>query len=244
MASGQPGYPPQGQGQYEQEAAQPYDGGAAQPAYDQQAAPAAGPKKKRAYAGQAFEFGVGANAAGQQPPAGGVYAGAQPAAYGYGPQQGQPMGYQQPGYGDAAAQVPQAPGVGAPYAQPGYGAPAPSAYQAPEAAYPAHGATSMLQGGVTGVTQQFSQMGMGMSQQPPAPAQAVPAMRLNPLQPVDISAQGAPFNVADLDLPPPPIILPPNVCTAQLKVAPDLSAAPPPAPSHLVLILTKRCSRV
>ena len=65
------------------------------------------------------------------------------------------------------------------------------------------------------MTQQFAQMGMAPQQQQQpaqAPQQAAPAaQRLNPLQPVDISVQGAPFHVSDLDLPPPPIILPPNV---------------------------------
>lgn len=70
----------------------------------------------------------------------------------------------------------------------------------------------MLQQGMQGVTQQFSQMGMGGTPQPQQ-AQQPPAtqMRLNPLQPVDISMQGQPFHVTDLDQPPPPIILPPNV---------------------------------
>lgn len=212
-------YPPQGYqdpAQYGQEIAQQYDG-TPQPAYDQQAAtppvPGAAPaKKKRAYAGQAFDFGAGANAG--QPPAAGAVPGVQPAAYGYPqqPQQAVPqpqMGYPQPAYGDVTAQAPQAA-----YAQPGYGAP--TGYQPPEPAYPAQGATSMLQGGVAGVTQQFAQMGMGQQpqqqqqqQQPAQPAQA--AQRLNPLVPVDISVQGQPFHVADLDLPPPPVILPPNV---------------------------------
>jgi len=63
------------------------------------------------------------------------------------------------------------------------------------------------------VTQQFSQMGMGGAQSQPAqqPQQPATQMRLNPLQPVDISMQGQPFHVAELDQPPPPIILPPNV---------------------------------
>jgi protein transport protein SEC24 len=70
----------------------------------------------------------------------------------------------------------------------------------------------VMQQGIQGVTQQFSQMGMGGAapqQQPQASAQG--AMRLNPLMPVDISMQGQPFHVTDLDQPPPPIILPPNV---------------------------------
>jgi hypothetical protein len=61
------------------------------------------------------------------------------------------------------------------------------------------------------VTQQFSQMGMGgqPSQQPQTVPQA--AQRLNPLIPTDISMQGQPFHVSDLDQPPPAIILPSNV---------------------------------
>lgn len=212
MADPQQGYPPQG---YQDEGAQPYDG-TPQPAYDQQAgATGAAGKKKRAYAGQAFEFGTGANVAGaaqQQPPPGGAYAGgAQPAAYGYPQQQQQQqMGYQQPAYGEQPAQP-----VQPAYAQPAYGA---AAYQPPEPSYPAQ-AGSMLQGGVGAMTQQFGNMGMGGAQQPQVqpqqPAQGAPAVqRLNPLQPVDISAQGQPFNVADLDLPPPSIVLPPNVSWA------------------------------
>lgn len=70
----------------------------------------------------------------------------------------------------------------------------------------------MVQQGVQGVTQQFAQMGMG-GQATPQPQQVpVAAQRLNPLIPTDISMQGQPFHVSDLDQPPPPIILPPNVC--------------------------------
>lgn len=65
------------------------------------------------------------------------------------------------------------------------------------------------------MTQQFSQMGMGgqpAPQQPQPPQQPGVQLRLNPLQPVDISMQGQPlFDVRELDQPPPPIILPPNV---------------------------------
>jgi protein transport protein SEC24 len=172
------GYPAQGYSQEE---------------YDQSQSGTPGPasqlpaKKKRAYAGQAFEFGTGANAgqpATQAVPPAAAYGAAQPAAgYGYG------------------APVQQATGYGAPAA----------GYQPPDA----YGAAP---GGVPGMTQQFSQMGMAPQQQQQqqpaqAPQQAAPAaQRLNPLQPVDISVQGAPFHVSDLDLPPPSIILPPNVC--------------------------------
>jgi protein transport protein SEC24 len=47
--------------------------------------------------------------------------------------------------------------------------------------------------------------------QPQQPQQQGVQMRLNPLQPVDVSMQGQPFHVSDLDQAPPPIILPPNV---------------------------------
>lgn len=73
----------------------------------------------------------------------------------------------------------------------------------------------MLQQGVQGVTQQFSQMGMGGTPQPQAAQQPQMQMRLNPLQPVDVSMQGQPFHVGDLDQAPPPIILPPNVSSCQ-----------------------------
>jgi protein transport protein SEC24 len=66
------------------------------------------------------------------------------------------------------------------------------------------------------MTQQFGQMGMGAQPpQPLPPQQQGVQMRLNPLQPVDISAQGAPFHVSDLDQPPPPIILPANASTCR-----------------------------
>jgi protein transport protein SEC24 len=183
------GYPAQGYSQEE---------------YDQSQSGTPGPasqlpaKKKRAYAGQAFEFGTGANAgqpATQAVPPAAAYGAAQPAAgYGYGAPVQQATGYPDPQQQQPAA---------------AYGAPA-AGYQPPDA----YGAAP---GGVPGMTQQFSQMGMAPQQQQQqqpaqAPQQAAPAaQRLNPLQPVDISVQGAPFHVSDLDLPPPSIILPPNV---------------------------------
>ncbi|KAK6434685.1 COPII subunit [Oleoguttula sp. CCFEE 5521] len=177
------------------------------------AAPAGG-KKKRAYAGQAYEFGAGGNAAqgglgatGGQPPAAVGYGGA--AGYGAAPvgaaAYGQPVPYGAPGSAD-----PNAPPIAQPagYGQPQYGQPQP-AYEAPQQGYP------VQTPGVAGVTQQFGQMGVGAqplpaAQQPGLQGGLAPAQRLNPLIPVDISAQGAPFHVSDLDLPPPPIILPPN----------------------------------
>lgn len=202
----------------------PYNDGGEHPeggAYGQQQQPGGPPapvnKKKNRYAGQAYEFGAGANS--QQPGVaapGGAYLGqqapAQP-AYGYQPQPvgGQaPYGMPQPAYGDVAGQSP-APQQGG-FQQPQYGAPV--GYEAPAPGYPTPVAPGMQQPpGVAGMTQQFGQMGMG-GQQPPQPqqphGQGVP-MRLNPLQPVDISLQGQPFHVSDLDQAPPPIILPPNV---------------------------------
>jgi len=184
------GYPAQGYSQEEYDQSQ---SGTPVPAPSQVPA-----KKKRAYAGQAFEFGTGANAgqpATQTPPPAAAYGAAQPAAgYGYGAPVQQPAGYPDPQQQQPAA---------------GYGAPA-AGYQPPDA-------YGTAPGGVPGMTQQFSQMGMAPQQQQQqqpaqAPQQAAPAaQRLNPLQPVDISVQGAPFHVSDLDLPPPPIILPPNV---------------------------------
>jgi protein transport protein SEC24 len=167
MASPQGGYPPQeGYGQ------QPVAYGA--PVQQPGEAPASqghtGGRKKRAYAGEAFEFGSGANAAlGGQPPAGGAY-GAYPP--------------QQPAYGADPSQMAQ-----------GYAPPV-----AP---------------GVAQMTQQFGAMGVTDPHlMPPQPAPQAPqaprAVPLNQLYPTDLLTQ--PFNVAELDYPPPPIVLAPGVC--------------------------------
>ena len=173
------------------------------------AAPAAGAKKKRAYAGQAYEFGAGANAAlGGQPPAGAGYPGSPPPAvggYGFPGQPAQQQQPQQPSYGIPQQPQYNDPNAQTPAAQPGY---VPPQYGAPQAGYePPQQAGYQPPGpGVQGVQQQFQQMSIGG--QPQSQAQQ---MRLNPLQPVDIGPQGQPFHVTDLDQPPPPIILPPNV---------------------------------
>lgn len=67
------------------------------------------------------------------------------------------------------------------------------------------------------MTQQFGAMGVTdphlMPPQPPQAAVAPQAPRpvpLNQLYPTDLLTQ--PFNVAELDYPPPPIVLPPGVC--------------------------------
>ena len=57
------------------------------------------------------------------------------------------------------------------------------------------------------MTQQFSQMDMSQKPQPQAAPQRGPV--LNQLYPTDLLNQ--PFNVQELDYPPPPAILPPNV---------------------------------
>ncbi|KAJ5898786.1 hypothetical protein N7495_003530 [Penicillium taxi] len=189
MAAPQGGYPPQE--------------GYAQPGYDSpapaqqspapaQPAPHAAPsgKKKRAYAGEAFEFGSGANAAlGGQQTAGG--------AYGAYPQQAQPAGYQQPVYNADPNQMQQA-----------------------SAGYPAPAAD------VAQMTQQFGGMGMSephhMPAVPPlAPVQPAQNIQLNQLYPTDLISQ--PFSVAELDYPPPPIIVP-----AGTSVYPSPNAICPP----------------
>jgi protein transport protein SEC24 len=204
MAAPQGGYP-QGYQSQENYAQEPYE----QPGYQEPSSPtqptapgqppAQAGRKKRAYAGQAYEFGAGANAAlGGQQQGGGDY-GAQQPAYGSYPQQAQ--GYQQPAYGGDQAQP-------APVAAPGYGQPeiaGVGGYQPPAPSYPSHGPAGSV-GSMGGVTQQFNQMSVGEKQQPP---QAQQRVQLNQLYPTDLVNQ--PFNVAELDYPPPPIILPPNV---------------------------------
>ena len=151
-------------------------------------------KKKRGYAAQAFDFGTGANVAAAAAPPTAAPAAAQygmpqqPAAYG---------GYPQPEPQAAAAGYPgQAYGMQQP------AAPVAGGYQAPDAYYGAPGAAP---GGVAGVTAGMAQMQVG--QQPMA--QAPQTVALNQLYPTDLLNQ--PFNVTELDYPPPPIILPPNV---------------------------------
>lgn len=98
-------------------------------------------------------------------------------------------GYQPPTYGtDAGYGQPQVAGVGG--------------YQPPTPSYPAPGVAQM--------TQQFGQMGITDPQHVQQPPQAPRAVPLNQLYPTDLLSQ--PFNVSELDYPPPPIILPPNVC--------------------------------
>ncbi|KAI5300646.1 COPII subunit [Ascosphaera atra] len=145
----------------------------------------AGGRKKRAYAGQAFEFGQGANTAAMNAQMQGVPA----AAYG--------AGYAMPAGVQAQPVMPQQPVYAAPDAAAAVSGYSPVGYQA---AAP----------GVAQVTQQFGQMNMGSPVAQPVPAAAAPMTHvpMNQLYPADLMAQ--PFNVAELEFPPPPIILPPN----------------------------------
>lgn len=218
MATPQDGYPPQGYGdqyaqqpQYNEEPQQP---GFAPPSTTGHPENEGTKKKKRGYAAQAYDFGAGANSTlGGQPQAGGQFLPAQAPAYGGYPAapEVQPAAYgAQPAYMTAGSPAPvqQVYGQNSP-AMGGY--PNQGAGYAPAAA------------DVAGITQGMGHMGMGYSapaqgpgsqpnfaQPTVAPNQAGgrPAV-LNQLYPTDLLNQ--PFNVAELDLPPPPIILPPNV---------------------------------
>ena len=207
MAAPQSGYPPHGQPGYDQHQLEEYDNNQQEHeenASAPQQATTAGGRKKRHYAGQAYDFGGGANSAlGGQPLGGVSNPGPYPlppgASNGPYPQHPQQSGYQQPSYGDdpASSRVP------------GYGQPPPGVggYQAPDPGYPSQ-ASPPNQPGVGGITQGMSNMGMG-GQPHYQPQQMQQRPQLNQLFPTDLHNQ--PFNVAELNLPPPAIILPPNV---------------------------------
>jgi len=205
-------YPPQQQygddAQYQTE----------QPGYDQQGsplppaggayqAPDQGKKKKRGYATQAFEYGAGGNS-GAAPPGG--LGGAAPVGAGYPGQN-----FQQGGY--------PSPTQGAPYGQQQQGMspgqPAVGGYQAPDPYYNAGGAPM----GMAGITSNMAGMNLGggpqqpVQQQMPQQQQQQPRPVLNQLYPTDLLNQ--PFNVSELDLPPPACILPPNSSVTQSPTA-------------------------
>ncbi|KAK0610484.1 hypothetical protein B0T17DRAFT_500599 [Bombardia bombarda] len=201
-------YPPQEYGEqpqapYTDDPSQPY-GNPSSPPPPSALAADHGRKKKRAYAAGAFEVAAGANAAvGGQLPAGGQFGAPQPAVPAYG------------GYPQQDVQQP------APYGLPQLGAaPVVGGYQAPEPYYPSAGgvpppAVGAAGGpGVAGLSAGFAGMNLegAGAQQQLAQQQQVPAQArvgpLNQLYPTDLINQ--PFNVSELDLPPPPIILPPN----------------------------------
>ena len=179
--------------------------------------PAGAGRKKRAYAGQAYEFGAGANSAlgGQQQ--GGAAA---PSYSGFSAQQ-DAAGYPQGGYQQNPTAVQQ---TNTPmYPQDGGSM---GGYQPPQPAYPTQ--PPQHTPSIGGVTQQFNQMNVSQTahqpqQQPQAPQAKAPV--LNQLYPTDLSNQ--PFNVAELDYPPPPAVLPPNVSICDLLTgASDLFCRP------------------
>ena len=193
MASPQEGYPAQdGYGQPGQEHEQGYDPSGSAPTPEQHGAisAAAGGRKKRAYAGQAYEFGAGTNSAlrGQQ------QRGAQGGAGAYGQQ---PPLQQQPAYGAGGYGQTQQPATQG-YVQPDSATV--GGYHPPGAGYPAPANVGQL-------NQQMGQM--NMADKPPAQQPMQRGTQLNQLYPTDLLNQ--PLNVAELDFPPPPVVLPPNV---------------------------------
>ncbi|KAM3517046.1 hypothetical protein NHJ13051_009343 [Beauveria bassiana] len=182
----------QGQPQHQQPDA-PVDAGATG---------AAPKKKKRGYAAGAFDVATGANAGSQMP-------GAAPPAPQYGGYPQVDMQQQQ--------QQQQAAG-GYQYGQT-YGAPQPGAPQQGYGGYPAPDQAAQTGGqDVAGITQGVAGMNTG-AQQPPSMPMAPQARQaaLNQLYPSDLLSQ--PFNVAELDLAPPPINLPPNSSVTRSETA-------------------------
>ena len=172
---------------------------------DPDSRPAQGRKKGgRSYATQAFDFGSGANSGLQQ--ASSPYAQQNAASPQYGgyqnqqqPQQPYPQhehqqpasnqqGYGQPGYGDQPAQY------GLQGGQQGY--------YGGQGGYP----QQQQHGAQTGLNEKFGSM--SMADQPQPYRQGAP-VQLNRLQTSDLISQ--PFVVSEIDQPPPPIVLPPNV---------------------------------
>lgn len=197
MAAPQGGYPPPPDGQ--QGPGQPYGApeaeptAAPQPSGQAAGGPTHGGRKKRAYAGQAYEFGTGANASlGGQLPAGGGYGGY--------PTPAQPQGFPPAQYAGQPIQP-------APESYPTGDQMASGGYQPPGPGYPVPPPADVGQ-----ITQQMGQMNMGAQM----PGRPVPAS-LNQLYPTDLLAQ--PFNVAELEFPPPPIILPANVSASSCRKA-------------------------
>jgi protein transport protein SEC24 len=157
-----------------------------------------GGRKKRAYAGQAYDFGAGANSAlGGQQQGGGAY------EAGF-TQQAHEAGYPQGGYQQSAAAPAQTPGIGQ---QPIAGV---GGYQPPAPIYPVQ-----QQAAVNSMTQQFGQMDMSQKPVAAAPTSTSRPLALNQLYPTDLL--NTPFNVAELDYPPPPAILPQNVSDGTIR---------------------------
>ncbi|KAL2051893.1 hypothetical protein ABVK25_007808 [Lepraria finkii] len=212
MATPQPGYPHPGQDQEHYDASQHEVPNNTSPAQGGPPAPAGAGRKKRHYAGQAYDFGAGANSAlGGQQQGGGGYPG--PPGGGYGQQP------QQPGQAAPAYSGPASPAFTA--GAPSYGQqPATvGGYQPPEPGYPSHG-TPAQQPGMGQITQGMGNLAMPNQAQHQAP-QMQSRPQMNQLYPTDLLNQ--PLNVSELDLPPPPIILPPNT---SVTPSPDANCAP------------------
>ncbi|KAK6952620.1 COPII subunit [Daldinia eschscholtzii] len=217
-------YPPQEYGQEAPYSDQPpagYEGQTSPP--PQATSHHDGKKKKRGYATQAFEFGSGANAGATVPTPGGITPGYGGPVPGPQPSPGYAGGgayptpdFQQGGYGSPApGQVP----YGAPQ-QPGVPQPGLGGYQAPDPYY--QPGVGQPPPGVAGITQGMAGMNMGPGPQPAVQQPGQQArIALNQLYPTDLLNQ--PFNVSELDLPPPPCILPPNASVTQ---SPDANCPP------------------
>ena len=197
--------PPQG---YDGQATPPPQPGGAYPVPDH------GKTKKRGYATEAYGFGSGANAGATPGGPGPVGPGAVPAP-----------GPQAPAYGGYPGQDFQ-PGYPSPAQPAPYGAPQPAAggYQAPDAYYQPGVAQQQPQG-VAGITAGMGGLNVGGPAPAPQGPQQQARIALNQLYPTDLMNQ--PFNVSELDLPPPPCILPPNV-----SFVPDTRSFPP-SPARL-----------
>lgn len=177
-----------------------------------------GHSKKRQYPTQQYDFGAGAasqpaygQSTEQQQQAQGGYPGAP--AYGGGV----------PPYNSAGGAVGGVGGGGG-----AGGASGPGVFT-PGAAMASPGISSGSNGyGMDNMTQQFGQMGMGGGQQQPGfqgsqQAQAQPArLPLNQLYNLDL-IQSLPPNIAELSLPPPPLIIPPD---ASVTGSPEANASP------------------
>lgn len=165
---------------------------------------AGGKKKKRAYAAGAFDVGSGANATVGGQPVGAPYGMPAPAGA---PSYGSYAEPQQPMYG-AQPGMPQQPAYGQPVSQP-------QAY--PDPAQGQHGAAP----NVGDITQGMANMNTGGAPMQPTqmPQQPNRPSMLNTLYPTDLLSNA--FNVAELDLPPPPIVLPSNVRADKTSLIPD-----------------------
>ncbi|OAA73794.1 Sec23/Sec24 trunk region [Cordyceps fumosorosea ARSEF 2679] len=182
----------------------PHDQQPGAPALDPGAAAAAAPKKKkRGYAAGAFDVATGANA--------GVGGPMQPGA----PSAPQYGGYGQPDM-QQQQQPPQQAAPGYQYGQT-YGAPQPAASQQGYGGYPAPDQTAHVGGqDMAGITQGVAGMNMSGQQPSAMPMAQARQVALNQLYPSDLLSQ--PFNVAEVDLAPPPINLPPNWSAIQSSV--------------------------